>query len=168
MATVRKHLAMSKVDAAIQHIEHLVAHGEPVVAFVHHRECGDALEKHFGDRCVRVVGGRDAKKTRKSVEDFQILKAAARCHRGNPSWWRRYHAALDLAYIVLRRGRLVAPGRWTRPMGARGASGRSAPSTCSTWSSTARWTKSLLHGSWLVRARPVHERPTPSWCEKIN
>ena len=71
MATVRKNLAMSKVDAAIQHIEHLVAHGEPVVAFVHHRECGDALEEHFGDRCVRVVGGRDAKKTRKAVEDFQ-------------------------------------------------------------------------------------------------
>lgn len=54
---IRHELAKAKVPYVCEHVENLLENKDKLVLFTHHRDVGEAIQKHFGDKSVLVYGG---------------------------------------------------------------------------------------------------------------
>lgn len=70
MAAVRRDLAVAKVPAILEHLEHAVEGGK-VVFMCHHHEVAEAVAKHFGAEAVMVHGGIPVEDRQAAVDAFQ-------------------------------------------------------------------------------------------------
>lgn len=68
MAKVRKELALAKLPLVIGHLEEAE---DKVIVFFHHRDVGFALQEHFGDKAVMLIGGMKEEDKQKAVDEFQ-------------------------------------------------------------------------------------------------
>lgn len=68
--TLNRVLATSKVQNVIPLIDGLVEQGEDVIIFSGYRDPIHALERHYGDSCVKVIGGMDAHQKSESIRKF--------------------------------------------------------------------------------------------------
>lgn len=63
--------ARAKMPDVIKFIETLVADGEKVVVFAHHREITQGIHTHFGKKSRMVIGGMDDYDRQRAIDDFQ-------------------------------------------------------------------------------------------------
>ena len=68
--TMNRLLATSKVRNVIPLIDSLMEQGEDVIVFSGYRDPIHALEDHYGDSCVKVIGGMDSLDKSKSIKKF--------------------------------------------------------------------------------------------------
>lgn len=72
LAAARHRLAMKKVPYIIEHIEsHVLPSAKKVVLFGYHQDVCEAYRQHFGDRCVKLVGGMSLAQQDEAVQKFQ-------------------------------------------------------------------------------------------------
>eukprot|EP00554_Chaetoceros_debilis_P011453 CAMPEP_0194106128 /NCGR_PEP_ID=MMETSP0150-20130528/6215_1 /TAXON_ID=122233 /ORGANISM="Chaetoceros debilis, Strain MM31A-1" /LENGTH=803 /DNA_ID=CAMNT_0038794199 /DNA_START=154 /DNA_END=2565 /DNA_ORIENTATION=+ len=71
ISAVRKETALMKVDLSAELIEDIVASGEKVVVFAHHREVIHRLVDKFGSKAVFVMGGMSTDDRTDAVRQFQ-------------------------------------------------------------------------------------------------
>ena len=68
--TMNRLLATSKVKNIIPLIDQLVENDRDVIVFSGYRDPIHALEAHYGDACVKVIGGMDASDKDKAIQKF--------------------------------------------------------------------------------------------------
>jgi len=68
--TLNRLLATSKVSNIIPLIDQLVENDRDVIVFSGYRDPINMLEKHYGDACVKVIGGMDATDKDKAIQKF--------------------------------------------------------------------------------------------------
>jgi len=68
--TLNRLLATSKVQNVIPLIDQLRENGKDVIIFSGYRDPIFALEEHYGDKCVKVIGGMDAHEKNEAIQKF--------------------------------------------------------------------------------------------------
>jgi len=68
--TLNRLLSTSKVKNVIPLIDSLIENGRDVIVFSGYRDPIHALEKHYKDSCVKVIGGMDAHDKDKAIQKF--------------------------------------------------------------------------------------------------
>ena len=68
--TLNRMLATSKVANVIPLIDQLIENGRDVIVFSGYRAPILELERHYGDACVKVIGGMDAHEKDKAIQKF--------------------------------------------------------------------------------------------------
>lgn len=68
--TLNRLLATSKVRNVIPLIDQLVENGRDVIVFSGYRDPIFDLERHYGEQCVKVIGGMDAHEKNAAIQKF--------------------------------------------------------------------------------------------------
>ena len=71
MATIRREVAEAKIPHVIKHLESVLAAGDKVVCFCHHKSVAHAISTHFFDVCAMIIGDTPVAKRDDIVEMFQ-------------------------------------------------------------------------------------------------
>ena len=71
MAAKRLALAEAKLPMALLHLRELIAAGEKVLCFAHHRKVIEALEREFKEQCAVIYGEQTAAVRQRAIDRFQ-------------------------------------------------------------------------------------------------
>lgn len=71
LTKLKQAAAIEKASVAIERAEEIIEAGHKVILFTNFTEVIEIWEKHFGNRCVKVVGGMSAEKKQIAVDAFQ-------------------------------------------------------------------------------------------------
>lgn len=71
ISEIRHATALAKVDYVVEHIAEVIAGGNKVVVFAHHRDVIEAIAAPFGKEAVTMMGGDSLKKRDDAVQAFQ-------------------------------------------------------------------------------------------------
>ncbi len=71
LSTIRKEIALSKVDQVVDHLKTALANG-PVVCFAHHKAVIKRISEQF--KCVVITGKTSTRKRQKNIDAFQSGK----------------------------------------------------------------------------------------------
>lgn len=71
LAALRHKLAVAKVPQVVAFCDHLLENKDKIIIFAHHKDVVNALVDHYGDECVKLVGGMAETAKAQSVKLFQ-------------------------------------------------------------------------------------------------